>query len=303
MLRRRFVLALAALGACDQNSDLPGDPDGGGFADAQVVDGTVFPDADPGPFCQLPELPCPAPMSGLVTVCGRVHDAESSMPVRPAGKPPYAVAATGAAGFAIDPGKSPPPDQTTDPCGRFVLTDVAVPVDGRIVVYADDTAAGEVDDVYRTTAVLVNVAADQQLTGVFAFLTRQSSNDAWSSSAGMTTTSFADEGAILSVFMDLSGFPTPPWPGRPSAGVLVVRDGSGAPDEDFYFSNSDKVLRTTIGAGLSATGMNGSALVVGGETAELGGLGGEPVGGHWPATAIAPIRGVVQVLPILAVCP
>jgi hypothetical protein len=292
MKRLATVLVLALAGCDDRGAEAT--PDASSFADAQVIDGSPFPfaDADPGPFCELPTITCHAPEPGRMTICGRVLDAETSQPARPAGRPAYALGTMPAAGFALDPGAAEL-TATTDPCGQFELRDVEVPADGRVVVVADDSGP---DDAYRLTATALQAIPDGFNAFGAVFLARETSEDAWSSSAGMTTTSFGDEGGLLLLFLDntiASGAPT--LPGSPTKGVTVQRDAAAIGDDDFYFGNTDQAFRSTVAAGLSKTGANGAVLVRATAGAVYTGVGAEPGGYRWPSVTLEPTPGAITV--------
>jgi hypothetical protein len=94
---------------------------------------------------------------------------------------------------------------------------------------------------------------------VVAYRTRQATDTAWTASSGEGT-SLATQGVYVHVYR-YNGVTGDPLSGNLAAGVEILRVGAMIPNDDYYFSDAD-ADRTTIDTGLTATGANGTGLVL-----------------------------------------
>lgn len=96
--------------------------------------------------------------------------------------------------------------------------------------------------------------------------------------------------------------------GEPVAGVSLTLEDEPMgleirPDDDFYFSDADPATRTTVAPLLTATGVNGSGLLVG-QTTVFGSvsyIGGLPPGCEWSSMSSGSFVIELEVVPIRAV--
>lgn len=300
----RFLAALAlaiTTTACDIYVDLDDDD--------RAVDGTliVFDAAIDAPTdapfdqpnCAL-ELPCPPPDAGKATICGRLWDTQTDEQLRAAtttGARCTAVTGDGpcslrmqfydALDFAMNPSTAvplPAEEAFIDDCGRYRGHNMPRATFGFIGISVDD-GPGTLDR-HALTAVATSNGLAAPGTGFRAYATRHATDAAWTTTSGTTGQSLATRGVLLNVFA---------FHGVPVAGVSVTRNGSLIPNDDHYFSDAG-VSRSTIDPQRTATGANGSALIVNSSSP----IAHSAVGGltspcQWPSSLGASIPGVVFV--------
>ena len=235
---------------------------GGGDIDAAPADAAPI---DGGPISCSDPLPCPTPAPGRLSVCGRIVDAETSFD--PAFSGPVVVSVNDALAALGDPDSLPFATGAPDACNRFALLDVQVPSTGFMVVDIDDAAGAP--DVLAKTVVAFAAQANVSHTDVIALSTRRTTDQAWSSSAGLVGPTFSDRGALLHIYLPSNdiGFP-------PVQNVRVTASAEVVPSQDYYFSDTSPFRRTTVAPGATATGPNGSALFLEGPLDNYGGIGG-----------------------------
>ena len=162
------VVALAATG-CIRIVEL--DDDDHCDADDETplpLDAAPLDAPDLSPFDCAIELPCPPPLPGKLTVCGRLVDLETNAPVAVAH--PTRTACTGVTAdgpcsialsfvdfleFSMNPvGYTPfvPESLVVDDCGRFRATNLDRPAFGFIGVVTDDAAG--TSDRHRPTLIV-----------------------------------------------------------------------------------------------------------------------------------------------------
>lgn len=288
-LRCSMVVLACAAGCVTAEGDVltsaGNAPDATPGADAPGV-------ADGGEGCAA-QPPCPTPASGEITVCGQVVDLETSAPVIDA---PPTIRIFELTDLQLDPtGAIPEAVVDPDACGYFSVT-----LDGVLGVLVVHTGELVASDPWRRTASLV-IASPGQVARVNAFALRATTDDAWTQSAGLTGESFADRGATMMIYVDITAPAVEPFQGTPIAGVTMTRSGLEQPAADYYISGADPRSRSQIDPGLSATGPTGAALMIG------GGFGIETYGGNHANCTLAQstglsLAGVVQVHELLGTC-
>lgn len=296
------LLVVAACGGDDEHTPIDAEPafDSGHPppVDAEVPDAAP-PDGAPPASCDVP-LPCPAPDAGKVSVCGQLHDAETSAPIQAASPTFLACGTDGAAtdgpctlavqvydalDFASNPtGAVPLPaaEVVVDDCGRFRARDVTRPALGFVGLAVDDAAGADDDHVLSGTAR--PAASGAVLSGLRMLVVRATTDAAWSTQAGLIGDSFAERGVVLATFVDGDA---------PVAGVALTRNGGVVEADTSYFSDTAPATRTTVDPGQTATGANGSALMLGSPLVEHSGEGAERGGCLWSTGLAASIPGVV----------
>ncbi len=297
---RHAIWGLALLPACSlyqaENDD---------HVDAARVpwdfDAQVVADAGPPEMACAPDLPCPSAAPGRVTVCGRLLDVETDLGIESA-NPRWAECGTAKAAtdgpcqleiqfydaldFAGNPTGATPLQYANlyrDDCGRFVAENVQRPSLGFLGIGVDD-ASGE-PDTHRLTGVAFPVTSGQIRTREMVYSLRTETDVAWSAQAGLGASSFVDRGVILTLFVDGDGAPV--------AGAKVVSNGSVRAADDYYFSDTNPRLRSTVDPSLTAAGLNGAGLMLNSPLVEHSGMGGEPTGCHWSSALAASIPGVL----------
>jgi len=78
------------------------------------------------------------------------------------------------------------------------------------------------------------------------------------------------------------------------AGVAVHRGGAAVPQDDFYFADATET-RSTLEPSATATGADGTALVVNSSAQLHSGAGAEPNTCSWPSFLAASAPGLVFV--------
>jgi len=280
---RLGLLLLAALVACGDD----GSP-AGGFDSGVAVDATV-----PAPDARSTE--CTPPTGDRVTLCGQIVDTQTDAPI----------VAEDASGAACDPGA--PAD--TGPCalrlrfvdpldfdtplpadrveildsGEFRGVGVQPPFSGWIAIVVDGAPGSTAEQ--APTFVVVEPAAGEQRTDLRAFATSRATDVAWTSAAGdpFGGPSFSENGAVLAVFQH---------GGDPVAGVAITIGGAVA--NAYYFSDPD-AARATVAPALTATGADGSGLIVNVSLGTVSGSGSEPPGCEWPGNLGASMPGALWV--------
>jgi hypothetical protein len=279
--------------------------------------------------CDL-DLPCTAPMAGRTSLCGRLYDTETDLPLAPApgatgtrcnpaapatdGPCALEIKAYDALAFAENPTGATPlvvPDGIyLDDCGRYKAINIPGTTFG-FVGLAVDEAAG-VADAHRLTGVATDEDFARPAADFRAYTTRISTDMAWTTSAGLTGMTFAQRGVLAIIFhRDAEN-------DAPVAGVSLRR---GTPatlldnTKDFYFSDVG-IARTTIAdpvanpAAVDMTGANGTVLAIDApQVVAHDGVGGLPATCQWPSNLAAAIPGAVFVqikhaeMPGGAACP
>jgi hypothetical protein len=295
-----LLLPLALAAGCLRVVDLDDDEN---ERDAIVVpvDAMTIPLGDALVDCAIP-LPCPAPQSGQATLCGRIYDTETddvvetSNPTRQqcngttdAGPCSLRIRYFDAIDFAMNPnGAQPlqPQESFVDDCGRFRAQNMSRATFGFIAIAIDDAPTVSPVEPHRLTDVVFSNGEALGNPPVRAYTTRVSTDLRWTTTAGLSGSTFAQRGTLLKVYL---------YHGVPQAGVGATRNASQIPADDFYFSDVG-ITRSTVAPQQSATGANGSALIINGPTpTEHSGTGAEPTGCHWPANLGVSIPGVISV--------
>lgn len=292
-------------GASDAGRANDAEPDArtdGGAGDAGS-DGAAMDDAGSDAAatvdCDAP-IDCATPDAMKTTLCGSVIDVGSGQPIRattptgtacdtgsPASSGPCALRITfyDAVEFAGNPGGAAPlvaAETRIDDCGRFRGVDVTPPTLGLIAVVVDD--AGVMDLRVPTMTAFVT-AAGTRLDATTIASASHVSDEAWTSSAGLSVMTFVERGAYLPVFLHGT---------TPVSGVTITRNGSSAPTDDYYFADTDTGgSRTTVDAGKASTGPNGAGLILSSSLVDHSGSGAAPSGCEWPSELAMSIPGVL----------
>lgn len=307
-VRSVALVVTVTLAGCGGDDDGDADDTSDGApppADASV-DGGAGTDASPDGgslICDAP-LSCPDPGADEIAVCGRIVDIETSELLRAEGATgslcsPGAPAASGpcaltvevhdAVEFAGNPGGAAPlaADIELDDCGRFRFASPR-PANGVTAVVLAGAAV-------RRSFSFFAVAGGEQLTLQEIFHVRSSTDEAWSSSAGLVGETFADQGVIVAVVRHA---------GAPHAGVTLVSEGAPITANDYYFADADPSQRTEVDPELVATGANGTALIADrpGIASYSGDVESAPEGCTWEVQNGAAVAGAVMVLPVESAC-
>ena len=241
---------------------------------------------------------CTTPAAGKVTVCGQITDVQSGDSLQAAGATGAPCDSTPSAdgpcsvqiqfydpvAFASNPATATPVMPAhlyVDDRGHYRAEDLTPPAGGYLAVALDD--AGGTSDRHRLTAVVTSVVAgtSQMLR---AFVTRRQTDTAWTTSAGLSGSTFADRGVIAAIFR---------YQGLGRAGVTITRNGTTAPADDYYFVDAGQTRSAVDSAG--PTGASGGVLLLNSGLVQHSGTGGEPSSCQWPSRTAASIPGVVFV--------
>jgi hypothetical protein len=140
-----------------------------------------------------------------------------------------------------------------DDCGRFVGQNITPATSGYTAIGVDDATA---TDTYRTSGVAM-ITATQGGTLInpakVRMLTVAADAD-WSADINFTGATIADRGAMAVRFLDAPG-------GTPVDGVTVTLSSATDPAHDYYFSDVDPTMQTSLDPAQTTTGVNGLAIV------------------------------------------
>ncbi len=260
--------------------------------------------------CGVP-LSCPPPADpAKTTICGQLLDLEDSTEIAAPGGSNEVCTEVTASGpcslklqifpalpFASEPTTTPPlvPKKLrVDQCGRFRADDIEFPTGGFVAVGVDE-AEGAAADVYRLSGGAALTERGVPFTNLPVYVLRRDTDERWSEGVeGLNGQTFGELGVFVSIFIGPSGAPT--------SGVAVTRAGATVDTDDFYFSDEDPLMRTTIDPDLNVTGANGTALMVRGNITNHSGEGGDIGNCAWPSTLAKAIPGVVFTTQRIAVC-
>lgn len=301
MIRQLQIAGIAALAAgCNLIVNIDDD---------EAIDGTliVFDASDAVPQVDAPfdpgdcavDLPCPAPDSGRATICGRLWDIESEQTLvatNPTGGScgftqdgpcSMSVQFYDALDFAQNPMAAVPlPAESVivDDCGRYRGRNIVRATFGFIGVVVDD-ATGTADR-HAPTAVVTSNGLATPHDGFRAYLTRRTTDQAWTAASGLGgAPTFSERGALINVFT---------YHGVPRAGVQIRRNGSNAPAADSFGFADTGVTRSLLAPQQETTGPNGSVLLINSPTPIAhDAVGGEPAGCIWPSQLGASTPGVI----------
>jgi hypothetical protein len=246
------------------------------------------------------EIKCPSPRAGRVSICGRLWDIETQLPIQngdaetPAqpivcasvdqgGPCTREVRVYDALAFASNPDTPQLPNDgvVIDECGRFKIDNVMLPFSGAIGVAVDDVQG----DDYATTGIAFFADSGERRTQTRAYSTTHATAQIWTDTASppFAPATFAEKGVIVAIFRDPDGVPV--------EGVKITASGGTRPADDYYFADEDEQL-TTVDT-RDATGPNGAALLVSSSLGEHSGTGGELFGCTWQSALAIAIPGVV----------
>jgi hypothetical protein len=239
-------------------------------------------------------------MPGKAQICGRLYDTGTSVEIDDQ-RPPVRLFAVNALGYASnpqDPEQSYLSDLVVDACGRFHAgIGVVPPATSFVGVVVDDPVGA--GDAWVTTGVALSVAASTTHAGVVGFATPVETLAVWDAASGLAD-SLTEDGAVLQIFVDAAS-PLAPLPGTPVAGVQSLVAGTlSDPDDTFYFGDTVATERLQLVPAATATGKNGSALLIRTELTMHGGTGAEPPGHAWPARLADSIPGAILVQLVVA---
>lgn len=266
--------------------------------------------------CSQP-LPCPTPLPGKMSVCGRLYDVETDQQITAEtqgaegtpcdqggiaqGPCQLELKFYSALEFANNPTGAPELGYESlllDDCGRFVAKSVDMAQLGFLGIGVDDRE-GSGSDTQRLTGVAMTFTAGGVGNGVRAYSLTRATDNKW----GMTTGfSVADRGAFLAFFT---------YQNAPADGVRIQTPrGTDRIAYDYYFTDSvvDPVTSTVLTRSTidedgpnndNRTGLNGAALLVNfGVTPNIAGHTGEggiPGTCAWEEQNAAEIPGVLFV--------
>ncbi len=264
-----------------------------------AIDASTQDDADlvtcagQGPQVCSP-MPCQPAGAGMVRVCGRLVNLETSQPIAVADPlaaccDSAAPAPDGPCSLTIDTQEASmppaPPVVRINDCGFYTLL-ARAPSAGYLTITVDD--AGAIDD-HAPTASSIPVSSGVVRSDLSLYALRRSTDEKWTQTAGdpFGGQTFSEIGVFVQIFVDDNG--------QPGVGVTSTANGSPVADA-YYFSDTDPALRATVAPGQSATGANGTALLVNTPLVNHSGTGGDlPVGCSWSSGLAGAIAGYATV--------
>ena len=259
--------------------------------------------------CSTPLGSCDMAAAGTMTMCGRIYDLLDDTEVGAAAtdtSPCAAAEATGACAlrldvfdavqFALNPTGTPPlaaAEKYLDHCGRFRFRNINAAGAPFIGIGVDDVTGNP--DNNKLTGVAFPFASATARNNIVAYVQRATTDAMWTSTAGEPT-SLAQQGVYVNIYREV-GAGNMPFDGSVAAGVQILRGGAPITADDYYFSNPEPQLRTTVDQARTTTGPNGTALVLNQpDLMSYGGtMGPLPGGCMWYQSTGAAIPGVVFV--------
>ena len=250
------------------------------------------------------EIECNAPDANKATLCGRIWDSEVDTPIAAAMTTPEVMCNSAAPttdgpcslrlrffdalDFAMNPTGAMPivPEGGvyTDGCNRYRGHNMTRATFGFMGIAVDDAPGITPVTPHRLTGVATSNAFASPGREFRAYVTRVSTDMAWSTSSGIGGMTFSQRGVLAIIFH---------YKGVPRNNVQIRRNNMLIPTDDFYFSDSG-IGRTTVVAAQAMTGANGTGLVINSNTPIAhDGVGNEPSGCIWPSNLAASIPGVV----------
>jgi len=302
-----------------------------------------------GAGCQLAcanvfDVPsCPAPTGGQTySQCGRIFDIATTRPLDDGldgNGTPY----RGVEVRIYDPIQFAAAPETTEPiatvypnrCGWFEGYDLPRPthgfsapgvddcedpplvsVNGQMVPACDEPPPGT--DLYLPTGASAVVENGENERNMNVFFTTHATDQLWTQRLGLTGKTIVERGAYFPIVYDNSREGRleewdGPFEGPMVPGVRMTVAASAGPHNDYYFGDLDPVQRRLVQVGLTATGINGSAILSTLTTSVFtaGGSGNErtnpfkPAGQQaceWTSHPAAAIPGVVFVQERWPIC-
>jgi hypothetical protein len=251
------------------------------------------------------KLPCPTPAAGKQTICGQIYDFENNQPfAQPdatgvqcaandtSGPCALAIKSYDAVVFATTGGG----ELTTGPvyidtCGRYRIPDVSQPgPPGFIALALDDKMALGPSGVTNPVGVATTALPGQVTRDFETFIVRASTVTSWGSTPALTAGIYAPVYRARSAGTELASgvtFTFGPMTSPPSYPMMTSMG------RDYYFQSA-ATTRTTLDPAANATGMNGTALVMGATLTEVySGAGGLPSGCLWDVHAAQAIPNAI----------
>jgi hypothetical protein len=302
---------------CGPFTTLQGDKCVPMFPPTVCENGTTMADTDPttgvttcigigGGGCSA-ALACPNPAAGKQTICGQLYNLEDNKtfasataggakcPTAPTADGPCAlnIKAYDAIQFGTNPGTAVPltvGEVYIDDCGRYRVTDITLPSGPFIGLGIDDAVAANAGPagLTNTAGVATPKTASMATREFEAFVVPKSTTDKWVASGAPSLSG----GYYVNIFR---AHRPGPQGAELQAGVSSTRGGNVNAANDYYFQ-ANQPTRETIVTSLSATGVNGTAIVVNASVAEgptYSGTGGIPAECVWEtkAGAAVPMTG------------
>lgn len=258
------------------------------------------------------KLPCEAPDSDKVSICGRIYDTETTQAVGDGSKlPALTIQFYDPIEFNDKGGESEVKGSgQIDKCGRFTSKNVSRPATGYLALAVDDQGHPQVN-VYALTAVPMETEGGQIVSDLDGFATRRETIMKWNDGAGLKEVEgkpfMEHRGIYMPIYIDTTKPPVPPFSGTPVAGVQVTEGTTTVIPADEYFDDTDPLSRASVKKDQAATGPNGSGILLHASLGTYSGKGGEPAKCMWPATpagtyAPSGFSGVVLVQQRESIC-
>ncbi len=251
---------------------------------------------------------CADPSTGKETLCGQIYDLETDMPFQAAtptgnrcaagatdGPCALGIKAYDAISFAGSPSTATPlaiGDVYIDDCGRYRATDISPPGGPFTALGFDDANAANMGPPGVTNAVGVatNNMPGTATANFDAFIATKATTDMWATN-GPTIA----QGFVVNIYKAHQ------MGEGEQAGVTFCKTSGASciadPTNDFYFTASD-TGRHTLDTTATATGMNGTALVLNEKLTDSvseSGMGGIDATCEWQVHPGAGLAGIVFV--------
>jgi hypothetical protein len=247
-------------------------------------------------------LPCPTPTGENIALCGQLFDVEdSTLLSEKLDTTKIEVRVYDPIAFATDPGGTAPIKvASADACGRFAIGEITPPSSSFVAVAAQDKV--DADDLVMLTGVATANNRGQARAGMRLFTMRRSTAAAWTEALALATP-LEQSGGYLPIYLTPAakgGVVTPPFPAQPTAGVKVTTGTFPTETEvtsnRYYFTDTVRTERKLPSAAPTATGMNGTALVLQiPGLPQYGGMDNEPAGCQWNDNLAATPPGTLYV--------
>jgi len=262
-----------------------------------------------GTGCQA-QIACGTPSASKMTICGQFFNIEDNTLLRdatptgancdpsnptPTGPCSMQILAYDAIDFATN-GMSATPlpndEIVINNCGQFRIKNVNISGVNFVGIGLEDNVKATPTAPHRLSGVALPAVA-KAITNFPAYDVKNSVDQAWTSSAGLSGSTFVDRGVYMALFTHGA---------TPVAGVKITVAGGTDATNDYYFSDTDPASRMTVAPAATATGANGAGLMIGHNMnlTNYSGTGMEPTGCMWPTDLGDQITNVAFIQPRVA---
>lgn len=141
-----------------------------------------------------------------------------------------------------------------DSCGRFATTIRLDDMDISVVMQTGKLSITPDDDAPYRSAFSILTKESEKNRDLEAYALRTATDLRWGGQAGQGDEGTASKGPLVAIFRDVAG--------EPVTSVQITLEGEPREDEDFYFSDDNPIIRSTISLKESETGIAGASMLI-----------------------------------------